>query len=112
MSKPIIFKCKDVLEALGKDGIRRMVRDVRLLEKFLGKEDLYIEPAVTPAKLKLERSIASKRHLPKGHVIEEKDIQLLSPGDGFLWNQRNLVLGRTISVDVFPNEIIYPQNLF
>ena len=103
------MKGTDQQGSLGPDGVNRMVRDIRVAERWLGREDLYIDPAVEAAKVKLERSIATRRGLPEGHVITEDDIHLLSPGDGFKWSQKNQVIGKTISKTLGPDEIIYPE---
>lgn len=105
------MKGTDQAGSLGLDGINRMVRDIRVMEMSLGKEELFIDPAVSTAKKKLERSIATKRAIKKGEVIKESDLQLLSPGDGIQWNQRFIVIGKTLKTGLGSNEIIYEQNL-
>lgn len=59
------MKGTDQLGSLGPDGVNRMVRDIRVAERWMGVEDLYIDNCVASAKVKLERSIASKRTLKK-----------------------------------------------
>lgn len=105
------MKGTDQQGSLGPDGVNRMVRDIRITERWLGKEDLYIEPAVASAKVKLERSIATRHALKAGHVITEEDLHLLSPGDGFKWVQKDEVIGRKLTNDIAADEIIYPKNL-
>ena len=48
------MKGTDQAGSLGADGVRRMVRDIRLMELSMGKEELFIEPAVKEVKHKLE----------------------------------------------------------
>ncbi len=103
------MKGTDQQGSLGPDGVNRMVRDIRITERWLGREDIYIEPAIAAARVKLERSIASRRDLPAGHVITDDDIHLLSPGDGFKWTEKNKVIGATVITPVPKNEIIYPD---
>ena len=103
------MKGTDQAGSLGPDGVRRMVRDVRIAEKWMGKEELYIEKDVENAKIKLERSIATIHDMKAGDVITEKDIHLLSPGDGYKWIQKNAVLGKILRKDISANEIIYPD---
>ena len=105
------MKGTDQKGSLGPDGVNRMVRDIRIAERWLGKEDLYIEPAVEQARVKLERSIATRRSLPAGHVIEESDLHLLSPGDGFRWADLDKVIGKTLKSGMEADEIIYPRNI-
>lgn len=103
------MKGTDQAGSLGPDGVRRMVRDIRLIDRSLGKKDLFIEPEVRQSRLKLERSIATKKKLEEGHVISENDIHLLSPGDGFKWRERENVIGKTLKKAIDQDEIIYPD---
>lgn len=105
------MKGTDQKGSLGPDGVNRMVRDIRITERWLGREDIYIDPAVAASKVKLERSIATARPLKAGHVITEEDIHLLSPGDGFKWIEKDKVIGRKLRNDIVADEIIYPDNL-
>jgi sialic acid synthase SpsE len=103
------MKGTDQAGSLGPDGINRMVRDIRVLDMAMGKEELFIDPSVSVAKEKLERSIASKRVIKKGETIEEKDLHLLSPGDGFKWAQKSDVIGKKAQQDIPADEIIYAK---
>lgn len=105
------MKGTDQAGSLGPDGVNRMVRDIRIAERWLGKEELYIDKCVASSKEKLERSIASKRELKAGEIITENDIHMLSPGDGFKWIQKDLVIGHTVKETIPENEIIYPKNI-
>lgn len=105
------MKGTDQEGSLGPDGLNRMVRDIRLLEKSLGSERIQIEPKVMSARNKLERSIATNKPIKKGSVIRDEDIQMLSPGDGYKWNEKDLVVGKTASVDIPENEIIYQKDI-
>lgn len=103
------MKGTDQAGSLGPDGVYRMVRDIRVAERWMGTEDFYIENSVQSAKVKLERSIASCRNLAQGERITEQDIHLLSPGDGYKWINRNCVIGHIATCDIPANEIIYPN---
>ena len=105
------MKGTDQKGSLGPDGVRRMVRDIRLVEHWLGTEDLYLDRSVAASKVKLERSIASNKDLKVGHIITENDIHMLSPGDGFKWSERSLLIGKKLKTFVPKNEIIYPKYL-
>lgn len=105
------MKGTDQAGSLGPDGVNRMIRDIRITEQWLGKEDLYIDNCVISAKHKLERSIASNKRLFVGHMIELEDLHMLSPGDGFKWIQKEDLIGKVITHQVEANEIIYPQNI-
>lgn len=105
------MKGTDQAGSLGPDGVNRMVRDIRVAERWLGNEDLYIDKCVSGSKIKLERSIASKRNILKGEVIKETDLHMLSPGDGYKWDQLSEIVGKTVKKDIPANEIIYPDFL-
>ncbi len=101
------MKGTDHAGSLAPEGIRRMVRDIRNLEMAIGKEGMFISDSVADTRIKLERSIASKREIKKGEIIEEKDIHLLSPGDGFQWGEKDMVIGKRASQLIPKDEIIY-----
>lgn len=105
------MKGTDQAGSLAPDGIRRMVRDIRIAEHWLGDEKLYIDESVSASKIKLERSIATMRDLMPGEVICEEMLHMLSPGDGYKWRQLQEVIGRTVKNKIAANEIIYPKDL-
>ena len=103
------MKGTDQAGSLGPDGVNRMIRDIRIAERWLGTEDLYIDKSVAGSKEKLERSIASKRNLKVGDIITIDDLHMLSPGDGYKWCDVDKVIGKTVIKDIPANEIIYPN---
>lgn len=105
------MKGTDQAGSLGPDGVYRMVRDIRITERWLGKKDLYIDKSVESSRIKLERSIATLHDMKAGDIIQESDLHMLSPGDGFKWDQLNEIVGRSLIKDIPQNEIIYPRYL-
>ncbi len=105
------MKGTDQAGSLAIDGIGRMVRDIRNLELSIGIKDIIVPESINHAKNKLERSIATLIDLEAGHLITEKDIHLLSPGDGFKWSEKNNILGKILKIALPKDEIIYPENL-
>lgn len=105
------MKGTDQLGSLGPEGVNRMIRDIRIAERWLGEEKLEIEPSVDEARIKLERSIATNKILKSGDIITADDIQLLSPGDGFKWIERGELIGKRLRREVPANEIIYPTDI-
>ena len=103
------LKGTDQAGSLGPDGVNRMIRDIRLTEISLGKEEIFIAEDTLLAKQKLERSIASNRLIKKGETITENDIHLLSPGDGFKWHEKAKVIGKIAQADIPKDEIIYDK---
>jgi 3-deoxy-D-glycero-D-galacto-nononate 9-phosphate synthase len=105
------MKGTDQAGSLGPDGIYRMVRDIRILDKSMGVEDIFISSDTESAKEKLERSIAVNKNMKVGDVLKEEDICLLSPGNGYKWSEKELVLGKEIVKSISKNEIILKCNV-
>ena len=105
------MKGTDQKGSLGPDGVKRMIRDIRIVEHWMGTESLYIDKSVINSKIKLERSIATNKDLVVGSIIQAKDLHMLSPGGGYKWSQINEVIGKKVKKTIPKNEIIYPDNL-
>lgn len=105
------MKGTDQAGSLGPDGVYRMVRDIRMAERWLGKKDIYIEKSVAASREKLERSIATIHDMKAGDTICKDDLHMLSPGDGFKWDQLTEVVGKQLVNDIPANEIIYPKDI-
>ncbi|HII95031.1 MAG TPA: shikimate dehydrogenase [Candidatus Methanofastidiosum sp.] len=105
------MKGTDQAGSLSIEGIERMVRDIRNLEFSLGKEELHISNDVRIAKEKLERSIATIENLSKGHLLRVEDIQLLSPGTGLKWSEKDCLLGKRLRKAIIKDELIYLEDV-
>ena len=84
---------------------------IRYMEMSLGVEDIYIDKSVKASKIKLERSIATNRLINTGETITIDDIHMLSPGDGFKWDEKEQVVGKVAKKDIKANEIIYKDDI-
>ncbi|BDD10376.1 sialic acid synthase [Fulvitalea axinellae] len=105
------MKGTDQAGSLGVDGVARMVRDIRNLERSMGVEEIVVPDSVIAARHKLERSVATSRPMKAGESVTEADIHLLSPGDGVKWSDRSLLIGRKLNRDIPQDEIIYPADV-
>lgn len=105
------MKGTDQIGSLGPDGVNRMIRDIRIAERWMGTEDLYIEKDVESSRIKLERSIATRRDLYPGDIIKLEDLHMLSPGDGFKWKEVDKVIGHKVINKIDRNELIYPKDI-
>ncbi|WP_085515703.1 N-acetylneuraminate synthase family protein [Marivirga sericea] len=101
------MKGTDQKGSLAPDGMYRMVRDIRNLEMALGERKKEASESIEAAKIKLERSIATKRDLKAGEIVKEEDLHMLSPGDGFKWAQKDHVVGKKLKQDIPKDEVIY-----
>lgn len=103
------MKGTDQAGSLGPDGIYRMVRDIRCLDMSFGKEDIFMADDVKATRTKLERSLATVKPIKKGHPVSESNLQLLSPGDGLKWAERENIVGKIAKYNIPANELIYPN---
>ncbi len=53
--------------------------------------------------------VALQQILHVGDVITEDDLHMLSPGDGYKWAQKDEVIGKTVTVEIPKDEVIYPK---
>ena len=105
------MKGTDHIGSLGPDGLNRLIRDIRILEKSFGENSIFIAKDIEESRIKLERSIASNKILNKGATITNNDIHLLSPGNGVKWNNKDLIVGKKVLNEISANEIIYLDNI-
>lgn len=105
------MKGTDQAGSLAPDGMHRMVRDIRNLELSFGKNEKVKSEAVELAKIKLERSLATKTNMKAGDIIKDTDLHLLSPGDGFKWVEKDELIGKILSQDIKADEVIYKDML-
>lgn len=102
-----LMKGTDQKCSLAPDGVMRMMRDIRLSQLWLGEKTMDKGFFVTSAKNKLERSLATKEDMKKGDIIFEKDLTLLSPGDGVKWFNKDRIIGKKLNRDILKNELIF-----
>lgn len=87
------FKGTDQAGSLNTEGLIRYVRDIRNTVKMLG--DGKLDKNCNSAK-KLKRSICAREELHVGHIITERDLIMLSPGDGLSWEEVSKVVGKKV----------------
>jgi len=103
------MKGTDHRGSLEPEGIWRMMRDIRNTEYAIGEYGIFVNEKVEATRIKLERSIASLRSIAVGEVITEKDLHMLSPGNGFKWAGKDKIVGKKALIAIPANEIIYPE---
>jgi len=87
------MKGSDHHASLEPDGLWRVVRDIRNVELALGQETKEFDPIVQGARDKLARSLALRRPMRKGDVLEESLLCMRSPGTGLPWEARTKLVG-------------------
>ncbi len=100
------MKGSDHAGSLELEGLWRMTRDIRNLEESFGDGDLGINSSVEKNITKLRRSLASSITIPKGTVITENMLTMLSPGDGFRWEDKENFVGKKAKIEILANTIL------
>jgi len=103
------MKGSDHAGATEPDGLWRVVRDIRNVEKSIGEDGKYLCKDVLPMRDKLARSLALQVGLKKGDVLEEAHLCMRSPGNGLSWDDRHKVVGRRAKLDIPSNSLVVPD---
>jgi len=94
------MKGTDHAASLEPDGMRRVVRDIRNLERAMGDGRIAPPAGVKAAEHKLRRSLTSGVKIAAGAVLTEEMIVLKSPGTGLKWRDRGKILGKRAKRDI------------
>ena len=105
------MKGTDQSGSLESDGLNRMIRDIRNLDLAMGDELIKISDSINETKIKLKRSLGTNKNLKPGDIIKHEDLIMISPGDGFSWNEKEKIIGLKVKNDILKNEIIYTENI-
>lgn len=105
------MKGSDHRGSLEPEGLWRMVRDIRNVEVALGTESKPVPEVVKSSKMKLERSLATKRDIAAGETIKETDLCMLSPGMGLRWAERNKLIGKKATRPIPKQSIILTEDV-
>jgi len=89
----------------------KMVHDLRAVEFSLGDQKIECNPSVISAKNKLERSLAFNKDLNKGDIIKEQDLHMISPGDGYKWDDKNLFIGNKLKLNIEYNTLLNEKHI-
>jgi len=100
------MKGSDQGGSLGPEGLWRTVRDIRNLEKSLGRKTKEISPAVLSWKKRLARSLALLVPLSRGQIVLKDHFCMRSPGIGLSWDERRLVIGKMAKRNIPANSLV------
>lgn len=86
--------------SLEPDGLKRVVRDIRNVERALGNGVIHMIDGAKSAQAKLARSIVSKTAIPEGTTLTEEMLCMKSPGTGLKWREGDLIIGKRAFRDI------------
>jgi N-acetylneuraminate synthase/sialic acid synthase len=84
-------------------GMHKMVRDLQRARMAIGDGVKRLLPIEASALAKMGKKIVAARALPAGHVIQEADLAIKSPGDGLPPTELETVIGRRLLVALEPD---------
>jgi len=99
-------KGSDHLGALGPEGMFKYARDVKATVKMLGNGEFKLTPSIAEKAMRIGRSLAVKKDLPKGHVLKESDLIMVSPGTGYPWSKKDDFIGKPLKKDIKKNQLL------
>ena len=105
------MKGSDHAGSLEPEGLWRMVRDIRNIEKAMGVRQRGFNPAIKSTREKLARSLAVQIPLAKGETLMESYLCMRSPGDGMSWEERKTVIGKKAKHDLPANTLLHRSDL-
>jgi len=89
----------------------KMVHDIRALEFSLGEYKIECNTSVNLAKIKLERSLAFNKNINRGDTITLNDLHMISPGNGFKWNDKDKFIGKKLLNNVKSNILLNEKHI-
>ncbi len=88
------------------EDLAKMVTNIRLTERVLGKGELGVLTAEEVARTHARRSIVAETEIKEGDVIKNTMIGMKRPGGGLSPNMIDIVLGKKACCDIKPDEQI------
>jgi N-acetylneuraminate synthase/sialic acid synthase len=105
------MKGGDHAASLEPEGLRKMVRDIRAIEKALGTGQKKIMKGEDKVQQKLAKSVVAAVGIPKGTKITRDMLCCKSPGDGIPPFEIEKLIGKTVSSDIPVDTLIRWEQL-
>ncbi len=105
------MKGNDHAASLEPQGFAKMVRDIRHIEKALGKSVKEVQPSEIPVFKKLAKSIVSACAIQAGTVITRDMLTTKGPGTGISPTRMDEIIGLTAAADIPDDNIIRETDL-
>lgn len=93
------------------EDMYNLVAGVRQAEKFIGQQEIKLEPVEIEMNILVRRSIAAARDLAIGTKLKMSDIIWVRPGNGIPPGKENLILGKLTTQRLSRGQIIKLSDL-
>lgn len=91
---------RDHLLSADPEGMKALVKQIRLSERMLGLKRKVIQPSEEASQIAVRRSIVANGDLPKGHQIRPEDLTWIRPGGGLEPGSEERLIGKVLIRDV------------
>lgn len=105
------WKGTDHAYSLEREGLRKMVRDLRRLRVALGSDQKAPLAVEKKPLFKMGKKLVAAHVLPAGHVLAAADVAIKSPNDGLPPYQLPAVIGKTLRRGLAEDESILFEDL-
>lgn len=92
--------------AIEKEEMKQLVKNCHSVSIALGGEERYVSSEELEQRLKMRRSIVSKRNLKAGTILSEDDLDLKRPGTGLSPDKIEWLIGKKLLIDVEEDTLI------
>jgi len=90
---------------------KRMVRDIRIADLAMAKEDRFLLRGEVLNREVFGKSITAGRFIPKGTIVEKEMLQVTGPGKGLAPSAMDRLIGRQLGRDVKEGGLFLEQDL-
>jgi sialic acid synthase SpsE len=101
----------DHAASLEPEGLRRLIRNVRNIERALGDGEKRLLPEERAVRDRLAKSIVATRDIPAGTLITAEMLTTKGPGNGLLPRYIPELCGRIAEVAIDSDTLIPPEAL-
>ena len=91
--------------------MKELIDNIRLIESSLGTYDKQIMECEKQNREIMRRSLAARKHLSRGDVIDEGAVTFLRPGTGIIPERLSSIIGRRVVRDVDEGMILREEDL-
>ncbi len=101
------FTTPDAPFALNIEEFKELVRQIRITEEMLGKEEKVLSPAEVTERFWARRGVYARDPMEKGTMLNEKNLVCLRPAKGVGVEEIGLLIGKRLNKDVDRGEPIF-----
>lgn len=105
------MKGGDHAASLESEGLSKLIRDIRALERALGGEEKRPQPSEKACTIKLRKSLVSACHIPKDTIITREMLTVKGPGTGISPLLIDEMVGKVAAQNI-PHDIVLMSDMF